>query len=221
MASAKKNSLSLQTKVDILQEVERLAEERGSKVRIATKFSIPKSTLSTIIKNKDSIIEAYEQSSFAPSKKRMRTAAYPEVEEALVSWLKFARSQNTPISGPVLQTKAEELATEFGYDDFKCSTGWLSRFKVRHDIVFRKLCGESAVVDEEIASSWKEQLESILTDYEPIIYYYYYYYITFTLFNYTTIHCDFVINFINSELYYVNIHACSVIIFIDTDNKNF
>ena len=50
------------------------------------------STLSMIIKNKDSIIEAYEQSSFAPSKKRMRSAAYPEVEEALVSWLKFARS---------------------------------------------------------------------------------------------------------------------------------
>ena len=97
----------------------------------------------------------------------MRSAVYPEVEEALVSWLKFAQSQNTPISGPVLQTKAEELATEFGYDDFKCSTGWLSRFKVRHDIVFRKLCDESAVVDEEIASSWREQLESILTDYEP------------------------------------------------------
>ena len=53
------------------------------------------------------------------------------------------RSQNTPICGPVFQTKAEELAME---DDFKCSTGGLSRFKARLNIVI----GESAVVDKYI-----------------------------------------------------------------------
>ena len=75
-------------------------------------------------------MEAFEQSTFVPSKKRKRTAAYLEVEEALVSWLKYAQSQNAPISGPILQTKAEKLVAELGFDDFKCSNGWLSHFKV-------------------------------------------------------------------------------------------
>ena len=119
MASAsKKNSLSLQTKVEILQEVQMFAKERSAKVKIAEKYEIPKPTLSTIIKNKETILEAFEQSTFVPSKKRMRTAAYLEVEEALVSWLKYARSQNAPISGPILQMKAEKLAAELGFDDF-------------------------------------------------------------------------------------------------------
>ena len=110
MASAsKKNSLSLQTKVAILQEVEKLAKKHGAKVKIAKKYEIPKSTLSTIIKKKEMILEAFEQSTFTPSKKRMRTAAYLEVEEALVSWLQYTQSQNEPISGPILQTKAEKL----------------------------------------------------------------------------------------------------------------
>ena len=56
MASAsKKNSLSLQIKVKVLQEVEKFAMECGAKVKIAVKiaekYKIPKSTLSTIIKN--------------------------------------------------------------------------------------------------------------------------------------------------------------------------
>ena len=54
------------------------------------KYEILKSTPPTIIKNKETILEAFEQSTFAPSKKRMRTAAHVEVEEALVSWLKYA-----------------------------------------------------------------------------------------------------------------------------------
>ena len=116
--------------MEVLQEVEKFAVERGAKVKIVEKYEIPKSTLSTIIKKKETILEAFEQSSFVPSKKRMWTAAYLEIEEPLVSWLKYAQSQNAPISGPILQMKAEKLVTELGFDDFKCSTGWLSHFKV-------------------------------------------------------------------------------------------
>ena len=38
--------------------------------------------MSMIIEHKDSIIEAYKQSSFPPSKKIMRSTAYQEDEEA-------------------------------------------------------------------------------------------------------------------------------------------
>ena len=99
MASAsKKNSLSLQTEGAILQVVEKFAKERSAKVKIAEKiaekYEIPKSTLSTIIKNKETILEAFEQSTFAPSNKRMRTAAYLEFEEGFVSWVKISKCAN-------------------------------------------------------------------------------------------------------------------------------
>ena len=102
-----------------------------------------------IIKNKDRIYKAFEQSLCAPNKKRLTTAAHKDIKDALILWMKFARSCQVPISGPVLQTKAQELASELGHPDFRCSSGWLSRFKEWHGIVFKNVCGESADVDEE------------------------------------------------------------------------
>ena len=49
---------------------------------------------------------------------------------------------NIPVSGPILTIKAKELALKLGHQDFICSSGWLQRFKSRHDIVFRKIPGE-------------------------------------------------------------------------------
>ena len=53
----------------ILQEVRKFAKECGAKVKIAEKYEIAKSTLSTIIKNKERILETFEQSTFAPSRR--------------------------------------------------------------------------------------------------------------------------------------------------------
>ena len=165
MSASKKNSFSLKLKVDILKEVDQ-AKTHGAKSVIAAKYKIPKSTLSTIIKNKDKIYESFEQSLCVSSKKRLRTAAHQDIEEALVLWLKFARSRQVPVSGPLLQTKAQELASELGHPDFKCSSGWLSRFKERHGIVYKNVCGESADVSEESVQQWKDKLGSLLKDYD-------------------------------------------------------
>ena len=65
------------------------------------------------------------------------------------------------ISGPVFQTKAQELASELKHPDFKCSSQWLSHCKERHGIVFKNVCGESAGVDEESI-----QRTALLKDYD-------------------------------------------------------
>ena len=112
-------------------------------------------------------MDAFEQSAFKPDRKRLRTAAYEDVEEALVIWFKSRRDQNVPISGSILRAKAEELSKELGHVELKCSSGWLQQFKERHAIVQKKICGESASVSTETCDLWIEHtLPTLLNGYE-------------------------------------------------------
>ena len=45
------------------------------------------------------------------------------LEDAVLLRLKNIRGRNVPVSGNILQTKAEELAIELGYHDFLYSNG--------------------------------------------------------------------------------------------------
>ena len=81
----------------------------------------------------------YENSKFEIERKRIHTAVYGDIEEALFTWFKQARSMNIPVSGPILTIKAKELALKLGHREFICCSGWLQRFKSRHDIVFREI----------------------------------------------------------------------------------
>uniref|UniRef100_H3A0Z6 HTH CENPB-type domain-containing protein n=1 Tax=Latimeria chalumnae TaxID=7897 RepID=H3A0Z6_LATCH len=104
------------------------------------------SSLSAWIKYGDKIKLVYENQIFGYARKRMRMAKHPDVEEALFLWFKNARAQDVPVSGPILQIKTEKLATGLGHTDFKCSNGWLDRFKERHSITFHAVCGEASSV---------------------------------------------------------------------------
>ncbi|KAH6934137.1 hypothetical protein HPB50_020675 [Hyalomma asiaticum] len=139
------NALSLATKVRIIQELDR---NNLSKTEIAKKFNIPKSTLSRILKNKGKIEEAVKLGNFATDRMRMRTTAYKEIEDVLFLWFKRARSANFPISGPILEEKAKEIATRMGIEDFQVSDGWLSRFKKRHGLVLKTVSGERFSIQE-------------------------------------------------------------------------
>ena len=48
----------------------------------------------------------YESSKF--ERKRLCTEVYGDIEEALFTWSKQARSMNIPVSGPILAIKAKE-----------------------------------------------------------------------------------------------------------------
>jgi hypothetical protein len=73
------------------------------------------------------MFDAFHQSSFEPNRKRLRMGHY--------------------------SCKAEELSKELGYGHFQCSSGCLQRFKGRHAIVQKKICGESVSVSTEHVTS--------------------------------------------------------------------
>ncbi|GBN39542.1 Tigger transposable element-derived protein 4 [Araneus ventricosus] len=86
--------------------------------------------------------------------KKIRIAGYPDLEECLIKWFKQRIDCNLPIGGNELKGKAEQFAQKLGHKDFKTTNGWLQNFKNHHNIVFRKLYGESQSVSDELCSEW-------------------------------------------------------------------
>lgn len=156
---------TLKEKVEILREVD---GGKTSKLEIARKHGIPKSTLSTYIKNKRAIEEAYATDAFTGSRKRLCSAKHPELERAVLTWIKEMRSQNIPLSGPIVMAKAADYALRLNIDDFKASEGWLHRFRERHEIVFCTMSGEGKEVNSETCAKWRSgALQEHLHAYSP------------------------------------------------------
>lgn len=117
------------------------------KKEIAKEFGIPSSTLSTILKNKATILEKFADG--LGKRKKLKTCEFPDMEKCLMMWITQCRTQNIPVDGLVIKEKAESFAKELGHLNFKGSNGWFENFKKRNNITFLKMCGESASVDKE------------------------------------------------------------------------
>lgn len=161
MASKRKN-LSFAAKNEL---IEKFKKSNLSKAAFAKANSIPRTTLNNILTAKlcSSSVEIGDQ-----ERKRQRLSPYENVDKALLVWIKKARSQNAPISWNVLKEKSLECAKELGESSFVASNGWLQRFNSRHNLSFKKLCGEAADFDSSSINDWKDVvLRDILERYEP------------------------------------------------------
>ncbi|XP_006884531.1 PREDICTED: tigger transposable element-derived protein 4 [Elephantulus edwardii] len=160
----KKKSLSIEEKIDIINAV----ESGKKKAEIAAEYGIKKNSLSSIMKNKDKVLEAFESLRFDPKRKRLRTAFYTDLEEALMRWYRIAQCLNVPVNGPMLRLKANDFAQKLGHNDFKCSNGWLDRFKSRYGLVFRAQPVEATATSADPATVWCQNvLPYYLNDYHP------------------------------------------------------
>lgn len=156
--------LTLKRKLELLDEVEQ--SPRKKKKDVASKFGIPQSTLSTIIRDKEKL----RASSVAgrTQRKRCRQPTRPDVDAALFQRFTATREQSVPISGEILKVKAEEFSKELGQPDWVCSSGWLSRWKVRHNVAYRSISGENADVNKDVYEVWKQRiLQPLLSRYDP------------------------------------------------------
>ncbi|XP_008492084.2 tigger transposable element-derived protein 4 [Calypte anna] len=162
----RKKSISIEEKIDIISAV----ESGKKKADIAAKYGIKKNSLSSIMKNKEKVLEAFESLRFDPKRKRLRTAFYTDLEEALMKWYRIAQCLNVPVNGPMLRLKANDFAQQLGHSDFKCSNGWLDRFKSRYGLVFRAPppveAAASTAVDAP-ALWYQNVLHCYLNDYQP------------------------------------------------------
>ena len=151
MAKSKQKYLSLEDRVKLLDE-----SKTKSQRELASSFNVSLGTVNKVIKERKEIMERF-LSGENKEQTRKQEPKFCGIEQRLLSWFHTARSRNIVVTGPLLQTKALEIAKNMNID-FKASNGWLYRFQKRHRIACKSLTGESADVSEEAVNSWKTDL---------------------------------------------------------------
>ncbi|KII64002.1 hypothetical protein RF11_08812 [Thelohanellus kitauei] len=84
--------------------------------------------------------------------KRKHEGNDPDVEEALDQWFSIVSGKGVNIHGQILKTMSEELDKKLGRNDFKATDGWLSRWKARNNINFKKAHDEQGITNNENGS---------------------------------------------------------------------
>ncbi|CAM4823844.1 unnamed protein product [Rotaria magnacalcarata] len=163
---ATKHTLTLSEKVQLIRENENNTSYRT----LADYYKISIGSVSNIIKRKAEYIENYEHNENSTKKRNFRDELNQQLDQKVYEWFAIQRSKNIPISGPLIQAQAREIRRQLGGanpDEFKASNGWLEKFRTRHNIQYRTICGESAAVDIATVEEWRDRLSSIIDEYDP------------------------------------------------------
>ncbi|XP_041082893.1 tigger transposable element-derived protein 4 [Polyodon spathula] len=156
-------TLALAERVEVLKKL----DNKESQTSIALSFGVNQSAISRIQKNKEKILEEW-QNNGNPHRKRNRAGKAGDVEAALLQWFIQAETRQIPVSGPLLMEKANRLAQGLGLLDFKATSGWLERWKERNSIRFKKQRGEKQEAGVFTAERRVvELLPDIIKDYNP------------------------------------------------------
>ncbi|GFR82491.1 tigger transposable element-derived protein 4 [Elysia marginata] len=107
MSKRKHSAYTIEFKLQILSEVE---EKKLTKLEICKKHSIPSSMLSAILKDREKLQKARDDSKFGPATKKVKLCSHEELEDAVFAWFRQAMAMNVPLSGPVFIGKAAEIA---------------------------------------------------------------------------------------------------------------
>ena len=123
MSLHKRRNLTLSEKLEVLK-----AAENSSQRFAAAKFGISVGVVNSVVKRKREL-ECLAEMNVNPDTKRMKTNGNEELDQDVWEWFVAARSKNLPVSGPILQEKAREIAQE-KHTKFKASNGWLEKIIV-------------------------------------------------------------------------------------------
>ena len=123
-------------------------------------FGIGRTQAQKILKEKEVILAEYENN-MQSCKKRVRSANYSDVNEALWEWNTRCRESNIPVDGTMLQEEALLIAEKLGISGFTASTGWLQHFKQGYNLQKKANAGEDGDVSKETLESWHKCVREI------------------------------------------------------------
>ncbi|CAF0924554.1 unnamed protein product [Rotaria sordida] len=161
----KRHELSLEQKILLIKDNN---GGNGFSIRtLAEKYSISKSSVADILNRREEYEHDYLTNTNKGVKRKLKDDTGRHIDEVVFEWFTAQRAKHIPISGPLLQEKARQIAEEMGLlpGNFKASKGWLEKFRNRHMIGYRQISGESGSVCVTTTEEWKHRLTTIVNGY--------------------------------------------------------
>lgn len=69
------------------------------------------------------------------------------MKKALTLWFSNVREKEAPMSGPLMQQNAVDLAKKIGKSGFTASDAWLQSWRKCENIIFKRVDGEQKDID--------------------------------------------------------------------------
>lgn len=164
-AKRRRIELTLEDKINLIKDSESFP--KPSQKSLSEKFGVGKTTVSDILKRKSEYLANYENNDNLKKFRFGNKSKHDNLNDLMWDWFRQARDKAIPISGPILQSKALEFASQLDISDFKASNGWLEKFKSRHAIKAFTVSGESAGVNLETVDEYRSRIPEICADFEP------------------------------------------------------
>jgi hypothetical protein len=130
------NCLNIAQKIEILNC---LANKTKTRKQLAAQFGVYSSTIGRIVRMKDELTNV-AHSSGNTTRKRLRNGKYEAVDRAVATWFRQMRENNnhTDVSGRMLMDEAKRIAQMLDIREFTPNNGWLSRWKARENVKFKR-----------------------------------------------------------------------------------
>ena len=129
MSTVKRKRVSLGEKYKAITEL-----ESGIKPsKVAEKYEVPRNTVSTRLKKKEEIKNAFKSGEVSSKRKNMRIGQNDVLEKALFSWLKKCEQTTYQSMGQLLRRKQSAMQRNFKLRDLRLQMDGLKEGK--HDLM--------------------------------------------------------------------------------------
>ena len=121
----------------------------------AEKYGVKPNSVSGIMKNKVKIT----------TEKKFKASLYSGVDQDLRAWFEGNRARKVPISGDLFLAKAADIGRSVNLNP--PSMVFINSFKKRHEILFRRIHGESGDADKQGKEEWLKENLPLIMFYAP------------------------------------------------------
>ena len=127
------------------------------------------SSLSRKIRQKKVLEERATSTPNALSSKRPRIVTRPDVERALILWVRHMEEAKETVTGPMLRAKREKIEEMLGVpeEEHIRGDGWIAPFCKAYNIKEHRRHGEAGSVDLEAVNKERERMQRLMKAYRP------------------------------------------------------
>lgn len=154
--------VSIETKIEALKRL-----DKGESFKsIALHLGVGEVTVGDWKRNRAQIEKYFaDKTNCSQVRKTMKHCEFEKTSEALFLWFTQLREKGSPVSGPMLKSKALDFHKKFYNDEpFTASVGWLDRWKKRYGIRQLNITGEKLSADSEAVVKFKEDFHKFIKE---------------------------------------------------------